>query len=177
MPVKSGSEAIFSLFICVFQSVALKCLPWNESKQKMYSSASFFPPIPPFSSSSSPSSFLEFSSLSILINLKGPFPLLQEQQLIKWLISDGRVWMFWVNFIDLWEKLTSPPAHVDLHLRHLKTPLNPDGHWPTLSCTALAETLWLSLPHTYSHKHSKNSSEKDILFTYLHEYTSLLQGL
>lgn len=164
-------EAIFSLFICVFQSVALKCLPWNESKQKIYSSASLFPP--PSSSFHS----LEFYSLSILINLKGPFPLLQEQQLIKWLISDGRVWMFWVNFIDLWEKLTSPPAHVDLHLRHLKTPLNPDGHWPALSCAALAETLWLSLLQTYSHKHSKNVSEKDILFTYLHEYTSLLQGL
>lgn len=31
------------------------------------------------------------SALAVLINLKGPFPLLQEQQLIKWLISDGRV--------------------------------------------------------------------------------------
>lgn len=82
--------------------------------------------------------------LSILINLKGPFPLLQEQQLIKWLISDGRVWMFWVNFIDLRAGPEGPerkPAshlrvgfwgvggggvgRVDLHLGHLKTPLKP----------------------------------------------------
>lgn len=40
---------------------------------------------------SSASSLLSGILLSILINLKGPFPLLQEQQLIKWLISDGRV--------------------------------------------------------------------------------------
>lgn len=85
------------------QSVALRCLPWNEFRKKIYSFASIFP--------------LSGILLSILINLKGPFPLLQEQQLIKWLISDGRVWMFWVNFIDLRaglrakEKLTSPPAH------------------------------------------------------------------
>lgn len=72
--------AYFQVYVCVFLQAAVSsslifCHKMNL--EKSYSSASVVP--------------LSGILLSILINLKGPFPLLQEQQLIKWLISDGRV--------------------------------------------------------------------------------------
>lgn len=139
----------------------------DEFKQKTWSSAS---------------SLLSGILLSVLINLKGPFPLLQEQQLIKWLISDGRVWMFWVNFIDLWagqrakQKLTSPWApgrrFTPLSFKDTSKP-----KWlqaQTLLCCPGKDIVWASLAHAQTN--SENTSEKDILsLTCL--TTALLQGL
>lgn len=61
---KNWIKKLFSLLVCFveMQPMALKCVPWNESKQKLYSSASF---------SSSSSSFLEFHFLSLF--WRGPF--------------------------------------------------------------------------------------------------------
>lgn len=116
--------------------------------------------------------------LSILINLKGPFPLLQEQQLIKWLISDGRVWMFWVNFIDLPAGPGGPERKPATHLRVFWpgkggqcrfTPLSfidtfktQKVRRPTLSANAGRKQLWSC------HQLSPEEPQKTYFITNLH---------
>lgn len=125
--------------------------------------------------------------LSILINLKGPFPLLQEQQLIKWLISDGRVWMFWVNFIDLragpegperkpashlrvgfWGLWGGGAGWVDLHLGHLKTPLKTQ----TVRRPAFSSANAGRKPLRSCLALTRNASENRYFITHLHKYIS-----
>lgn len=157
MPAKIYKSGVyFHVHVCVFLRAAASSslifhhemnLKKKKGGEKSYSSLSVVP--------------LSGIPLSILINLKGPFPLLQEQQLIKWLISDGRVWMFWVNFIDLRAGLEGPernrrppPPRWGFGWECRFTPLsfkdtskkNPNVHGPAFSAQlAWQRQPWLSL--------------------------------